>query len=326
MSISARKMSDNGDLPAVMAIVGPTASGKSALAAAVAATVGGEIVNADSMQCYRGMDIGTAKPSAAERSALPHHLFDIVAPDEDFTAAAYSRLAREVIRDIHSRGKIPVVVGGTGLYIRALLSGLAESPGADNLAREEYTGIAERDGNEALHRLLCAVDPLAAARIHPNNRVRIIRALEVFRQTGRSITEFQQQHRFGLQWCNYLKIAISVDRKLLYERIDQRVDRMIIEGLVAEVEALLAAGYPASLKSLSAIGYREVCAFLAGSQSLPETVELIKRNSRRYAKRQLTWFNNENDVLWFSQPLVFEDIMKVIDEFLSLDISHRPGC
>lgn len=312
----------NRERPAAVVIVGPTASGKSDLAMRLAERFGGEIVNADSMQCYRGMDIGTAKPSLAERQALPHHLFDIVDPDEAFTAADYSSLARAAITGISCRGKVPIVVGGTGLYIRALLAGLAESPGADHRAREEYRLLAERDGNEALHAVLCRLDPLAAARIHPNNRVRIIRALEVFGQTGRSITEFQQQHGFTTKWCNYLKIGVTAERSLLYEQIEQRVEQMIARGLVAEVEALLAAGYHAGLKSMAAIGYREVCAHLAGSRSLAETVELIKRNTRRYAKRQLTWFNSEADVTWFRQPLVIADVSGTVREFLLRSVTE----
>lgn len=302
--------------PTVVVIVGPTASGKSDLALRLAERFAGEIVNADSMQCYRGMDIGTAKPSVVERQALPHHLFDIVAPDEEFTAADYSRLARGVIAGIAARGRLPIVVGGTGLYVRALLSGLAESPGADHQAREEYRLLAEREGNAALHAVLQRLDPLAAGRIHPNNRVRVIRALEVFGQTGCSITEFQQQHGFRPRWCRYLKIGLTAERDRLYEQIDRRVERMIAQGLVAEVEALTAAGYHAGLKSMAAIGYREVGTYLAGGASLAETTELIKRNTRRYAKRQLTWFNGEDDIVWFSQPLEFDQVTTMVSDFL----------
>lgn len=305
-----------GGEPTVVVIVGPTATGKSDLALRLAERFAGEIVNADSMQCYRGMDIGTAKPSVAERQALPHHLFDIVAPDEEFTAADFCRLAREAIVTITARGRLPIVVGGTGLYVRALLAGLAESPGADHQAREEYRLLAERDGNAALHALLQRIDPQAATRIHPNNRVRIIRALEVFGQTGRSITEFQQQHGFKPRWCRYLKIGLTAERSRLYEQIDRRVERMIDQGLVAEVEALAAAGYHGGLKSMAAIGYREVCAYLAGGASLAETIELIKRNTRRYAKRQLTWFNGEDDIVWFSQPLELDQVTTVVRDFL----------
>ena len=306
-----------GNIPQVIVVVGPTASGKSDLAARVARAFAGEIINADSMQVYRGMDIGTAKPSNDAMAAIPHHLFDIVDPDEDFTAAEYARRARLAVLDICSRGKMPVIVGGTGLYIRALLSGLAESPGGDADVREEYRQYALANGNESLHRLLCAVDPLAGARLHANNRVRVIRALEVIRLTGKSIVTFQQEHSFALKWCNYLKIGINVERSELYRRINLRVEQMISEGLVAEVQALLTAGYMREAKSISAIGYREICAHLAGEITLAEAVSLIKRNTRHYAKRQLTWFNNEDDISWFSCPLEIDKVDKAVKGFLN---------
>jgi tRNA dimethylallyltransferase len=307
---------DGENIPRVIVVAGPTASGKSELASWVAGFFGGEIINADSMQVYRGMDIGTAKPSNEAMAAIPHHLFDIVAPDEDFTAAEYVRLARQTVLDISARGKIPVVAGGTGLYIRALLSGLAEAPGCDEALREEYLQYALANGNEALHKLLCSIDPLAGARLHANNRVRVVRALEVFKLTGRSIVEFQQEHSFALKWCNYLKIGIQVERSELYRRINQRVERMMSEGLLAEVQALLAAGYLPETKSLSAIGYREICSHLAGEITLAEAVSLIKRNTRHYAKRQLTWFNNEDDISWFGCPVEIDKVDKAVKGFL----------
>lgn len=309
-------MPSENDIPKVIVVVGPTCSGKSDLAESVAEFSSGEIVNADSMQIYRGLDIGTAKPAAGSMSAIPHHLFDIVDPAENFTAAEYVRRAREVILEINSRKRIPVVVGGTGLYIRAMLSGLAESPGGDNAVREEYAEYAAANGNEALHALLSSVDPLAGARLHANNRVRVIRALEVFRLTGRSIVEFQQEHSFTLKWCNYLKIGINVERDELYRRINMRVDGMISAGLVDEVRTLLAAGYRPELKSMSAIGYREICSYLAGDVALPDAIELIKRNTRHYAKRQLTWFNSEDDVNWFSCPAEIDKVEESVKDFL----------
>lgn len=304
------------NLPAVVVIVGPTGSGKSGLAEQVAQICQGEIVNADSMQVYRGLDIGTAKPSWESMQNIPHHLFDIIEPDEEFTAADYSRTAKEIILEIGSRGKTAVVAGGTGLYIRALLSGLVDAPGADHAARTEYNEIADRYGNEQLLEVLRKVDPQAAARIHPNNRVRIIRALEVFRQTGRTISGFQDEHGFTLKWCNSLKIGIDVERSELYGRINARVDQMIAAGFVAEVESLLSQGYSPELKSLSSIGYREICDYLAGRQTLSAAIELIKQSSRRYAKRQLTWFKSDPEVKWFKFPLVFEEVSACVTEFL----------
>ena len=298
-------------------IVGATASGKSALAMLVADRFGGEIVNADSMQVYRRMDIGTAKPTKTEMEQIPHHLFDIVSPDVNFTAAAYSERARATIFEISSRGKLPVVVGGTGLYIRALFSGLVESPEGDASLREEYSRFAHVNGNAALHRLLQGFDPVAAELIHPNNRVRVIRALEVFRLTGRSIVEMQQQHSFALKWCNYLKIGINVERNELYKRINCRVDRMMEDGFVEEVRGLLSDGYLPELKAMSSIGYREICSFLAGELDLPEVVRLIRRNTRHYAKRQITWFKGEDDVIWFDDPVNSSELFNFIEKRVS---------
>lgn len=302
--------------PAVIVITGPTASGKSDLAFKVAEKFDGEIINADSMQVYKGMDIGTAKPSEELMLRIPHHLFNIADPDEEFTAADYSRVGMEVIHGISSRGKTAVVAGGTGLYIRALLSGLADVPGADNAARAEYNEIADRYGNEHLLECLMRVDPEAASRIHPNNRVRIIRALEVFNQAGRTISEIQHEHRFTLKWCNHLKIGINVERNELYDRINSRVDQMIAEGLVAEVESLLSLGYSQRLKSLSSIGYKEICDYLSGRQTLSEAVALIKQSTRRYAKRQVTWFKNDPEMKWFKFPLIYGDIYDCVADFL----------
>jgi tRNA dimethylallyltransferase len=309
----------DGKQPEIVVIIGPTASGKSELAVRLAESFDGEIVNADSMQVYRGLNIGTAKPSKESMQNIPHHLFDIIEPGENFTAADYSRAAKEIILEICSRGKTAFVVGGTGLYIRALLSGLLDAPGADCAARAEYNEIADRFGNEQLLEVLRKVDPESAARIHPNNRVRIIRALEVFQQTGKTISSFQDEHRFMLKWCNSLKIGINVERKELYGRINSRVDRMISEGLVEEVESLLCKGYSPALKSLSSIGYREICDYLAGRNTLSEAIGLIKQNSRRYAKRQLTWFKNDPEMVWFESPLIFESVSVCVKKFLDSD-------
>ena len=304
--------------PLVVVIAGPTASGKSELAERLAVRFDGEIVNADSLQVYRGLDIGTAKPSPEALNRIRHHLFNIVDPDEDFTAASYCRLGRETVLDISRRGKTPVVAGGTGLYIKALISGLVEAPGADFFARSEYNKTADRFGNSELFEELRKVDPETASRIHPNNRVRIIRALEVFRQTGKSLSVFQDEHGFMLKWCNSLKIGINVERSELYRRINARVDLMVAAGLVEEVESLLSMGYSPALKSLSSIGYWEICDFLAGNGTFPEAVELIKQNSRRYAKRQLTWFKNDPEMIWFESPLIFESVFARVAEFLEV--------
>jgi tRNA dimethylallyltransferase len=301
----------------VVIVGGPTASGKSELAVRIAERFDGEVVNADSMQCYRGLDIGTAKPSLDLLKRVPHHLLGVVDPEVNFTAANYQEEARRIAAEIHARGRLPVLVGGTGLYIKAFLSGLADSPGADASVRDEFNRVAEREGNSKLLEILRKVDPVSAARIHPNNRVRIIRALEVYRQTGRSISELQGEHGFLLKWCDSLKLGINVDRVILYERINDRVDRMIDAGLVEEVESLLSLGYSPALKSLSSIGYREICDFLSGNRTISEAVGLIKQNSRRYAKRQLTWFKNDPEMNWFESPLKIESIFALVAEFLN---------
>lgn len=296
------------DTPAVILVTGATASGKSDLAEKIADIFCGEIVNADSMQVYRKLDIGTAKPSKESMARMPHHLFDIVEPDEEFTVADYSIAGRDAINSIITRGRQPVVVGGTGLYTRALFSGLADVPGADLQARSEFNELADLHGNDYLHGLLRSVDPVAASRIHPNNRVRIIRALEVFNCSGRTISDLQQEHGFMQSWCRTVKIAIDVDRDELYERINRRVDLMIDGGLVGEVRSLLSMGYSSDLKALSSIGYKEICSHLSGSMTLAESVNLIKVHSRRYAKRQLTWFKNDAEIKWFKMPINFDEI------------------
>lgn len=289
-------------------IQGPTASGKSELALRLAAQFGGEVVNADSMQVYRRMDIGTAKPSRDQRERVRHHLIDIVEPDEPFSAADFCSRADAAIADIHARGKRIFLVGGTGLYIKTLTRGLVDSPGGDEKVRSELEEAARREGLEALHRRLAAVDPASAARLHPNDRIRIVRALEVYLQTGRPLSEWQDAHRFSEDRYDCLTLAISVERELLYRRIEERVDRMLDEGLVEEVKGLVAAGFAPTLKSMGAIGYKEICAHLAGECTLVEAVELIKKNTRNYAKRQMTWFRKSPEIIWVEYPGKFDSI------------------
>lgn len=296
-------------------VQGPTASGKSALALELAERIGGEIVNADSMQVYRGMDIGTAKPSQEERRRVPHHLYDIVDPKVNFTAADFREHASRAIADIERRGKRVILVGGTGLYIRILTQGLVASPGGDDNIRRELEDQAHGEGLESLHRRLAAVDPVAAARLHPNDGVRIVRALEVFLLTGRPLSVFQEAHRFADEPYRCLKLGITVERELLYRRVEERVDRMIAEGLVEEVRGLLSAGYPATLKAMGSIGYREICAYLAGEFSLDEAVRLIKQNTRQYAKRQMTWFRRDSEIIWVEYPGKFDSILSTVMGF-----------
>jgi len=316
MDIVAEKMIRYSGQQKIILIVGPTASGKSEFAVRLAERISGEIVNADSMQFYTGMEIGTARPSAELLSRVPHHLFGIVTPDINFTAADYIVAAGEIITDICHRGNVPLVVGGTGLYVRALLCGLAESPPADDEFRAAMTRYTDNFGPHALHEKLTFVDPATADRLHVNDSLRIIRALEVFYQTGRRLSSVQEAHGFLENRYDALKIGLEVERSLLYERIEKRVDEMIAIGLVDEVESLLSMGYSPEIKALGAIGYREICDYLCGTLTLPEAISLIKRNTRHYAKRQLTWFKKDPAIIWFEYPESFAKISGIACDFI----------
>jgi len=299
----------------VVAVVGPTGVGKSALAVEIAERFQGEVVNFDSVQVYRGLDIGAAKPSPEERSRVPHHLFDILEPWEEFNAAAYAQRAERVIREIVARGQLPVLVGGTGLYLKALLHGLfpVEVP---RKLREELRQRLEREGLESLYAELLRVDPQAAQRIHPHDRVRILRALEVFYATGKPFSELAREHAFQEQRFRALKIGLYLPRAELYRRLEERVEKMLAQGLLEEVQGLLARGLSPGLKPLQAIGYRHMIAYLQGRMSLQEAVRLMKRDTRRYAKRQLTWFRADPEVHWF-HPEEKEKIFQLINQFLT---------
>ena len=284
--------------PRLICIVGPTGVGKTAMALELACRWGGEIVSADSMQVYRHMDIGTAKPTPEERGRIPHHLLDVVDPDEPFDASRYIELAHKVIDRLQWQGKPVFVVGGTGLYIRALLGGLIDGPGADEALRRELKQEMNNRGKAHLYGRLRTRDPRAADRIDPHDGVRIIRALEVLELTGRSIVEHQQEHRFLDATYAALRIGLRLDRGLLNDRIDRRAERMIADGFAEEVRRLLDMGWGESLKSMQSLGYRQMIDCLAGRQSLEQAVGLIKRDTRRYAKRQMTWFAADRDVGW----------------------------
>jgi len=299
----------------ILILCGPTASGKSALALQLAHTLDAEIINADSMQVYRKLDIGTAKPSPDQQVEIRHHLLDVVEPDQQFSAADFTIAADAAIRDIVCRGKRVIVVGGTGLYIRALIHGLVDSPSGEGELRKALQNEAAEAGNEAMLEQLRLVDPELAAILHPNNLVRIIRALEVYRLTGIPLSRYQQEHAFAGLRYDTLQLGISVDRGRLYERIDRRVEQMLAAGLLEEVRGLLAAGYGRDLKPMRSIGYKEAVAWLAGELSAEEACCLIKRNTRRYAKRQLTWFKSDPATLWFEYPDNSDTITKHAIEF-----------
>lgn len=283
--------------PKIIAVVGPTASGKSALAVDIALRFGGEVVSADSMQVYRHMDIGTAKPAVEEMRGIPHHMIDVVDPDEEFSAADFREMASVVIDHIQKRGKVAIVAGGTGLYIRALIRGLADTPKGDPLMREELKMEAEEYGREFLHEKLKRIDPVAAENIHANNVVRVIRAIEVAMLADRKLSEVHERHGFGESPYDVMMLGIDMERALLCKRIEERVDRMIGTGLKGEVERLLEMGYDRNLKPMRGVGYKEMCAHILDAIPIDRAVELIKRDSRRYAKRQMTWFRKE-DVRW----------------------------
>lgn len=299
----------------ILIICGPTASGKSDLALRLAKVLDAEIVNADSMQVYRQLDIGTAKPSIVQQAEIRHHLIDVIDPDQSFSAADFSFAADAAIRDIVSRGKRIVVVGGTGLYIRALVNGLVDSPSGEGELRQALQEEAKTVGNLAMLEQLRLVDPELACTLHPNNLVRIIRALEVYRLTGIPLSRYQSAHAFTGSRYRTLQIGISVERAMLYERIEERVEQMLAAGLMEEVRGLLSAGFGRDLKSMRSIGYKESVAHLCGELSAEDAISLIKRNTRHYAKRQLTWFRADPDILWFEYPEKFGTIAKHAIEF-----------
>jgi tRNA dimethylallyltransferase len=283
--------------PLLIAIVGPTASGKSALGMRLALEHGGEIVSCDSLQVYRGLDVGSAKPTPAERDRVAHHLIDVVDPDEVFTAAEYARQARRALADIRARGRLPLAVGGSGLYLRAVLSGLFEGPSRDEALRRRLERLAERYGDARLHRLLRGVDPEAATRIEVRDRRRVVRALEVFHATGRPLT---QHHRAGaepLAGFDVRLLGLEPSRETLRRAVEARTDRMLAGGLVAEVRALLAR-YPADLPPLRAIGYRQAVAVVEGRAQVDEARRDMVKETMRYAKRQMTWFRHQARVTW----------------------------
>ncbi len=298
--------------PPIILLGGPTGVGKTALALDLAHRLQTEIINADSMQVYRFMDIGTAKPTAQERLSVPHHLLDVVNPDDPFDAALYAEMARSIVAALHGQGKIPLVVGGTGLYMKALTRGIC--PGAPSSLEERSRLLCELDerGITALHEELKEVDPLLGGKIHPNDRQRTLRALEVFRVTGLPLSHWQELHRF--RECRYetIKIVLNRDRQELYRRIDRRVHTMMNEGLLNEVEGLLRMGFGPDLKSMQSLGYSQLARHLSGECSLDEAVSEIQRETRRYAKRQLTWFRGDIDFQWFHP----DEPEKVVDHLI----------
>ena len=283
----------------VVAVVGPTATGKTALALGIAERLDGEIVNADALQAYRGMDIGTAKPTVEERARVPHHLIDVLDPEERYSAGEFARRAREAIGEIRARGRRPLVVGGSGLYQRALFEGLAPVPPGDPAVRRSLRERLAAEGLEALRAELAAVDPPTAARLAPGDGQRVLRALEVARVTGVPLSTWIERQPLPRERLPAIHVGLTLPRPVLYDAIARRATRMVEEGWVGEVERLLAAGVTPDAPGFQAIGYRQIARHVAGETTLAEAVEETVRATRRYAKRQLTWFRKEPHVTWF---------------------------
>ncbi len=301
--------------PPLLAILGPTAAGKSALAVTLAVRLGGEVVNYDSVQVYRGFDVGTGKVPRNERLGIPHHLLDLAEPEEDFTAGDFRRHAEAALAGVRLRGGLPILVGGTGLYLRALLLGLFEGPPRSETLRERLRALARRRSREFLHRLLARLDPSAAARIHFRDTQKIIRAVEVCVLARRPVSALQAQGRSGLRDFRVIKIGLAPERVALAERINSRVTRMFEGGLLEETRmALKSARDPRRVKPLGALGYRQACAVLQNEMSLQEAIGSTQAATRQYAKRQMTWFRRESGVEWFSgfgdDPAVQEEVLK----------------
>ncbi len=302
----------------LIAVVGPTASGKTALAIEIAKKLSGEVISADSMQIYEGMDIGTAKPKASERCGVPHHMIDIVKPSTRFSVADFVKMARECIDDCHRRKVVPILAGGTGLYVDSVLNNIEFGEfGEDPSFREEMQRLATKEGNVAVHQILLEKDKKAAEKIHPNNLRRVIRALEVCHITGKTFTVVNEESRRESVY-DALILGIEVDREVLYERIDRRVDIMMEEGLIDEVKVLWKSGLSKDTTAMQAIGYKEIVEYLDGKTELCQAVEKIKQESRRYAKRQLTWFRRNSDIKWVTpqDSIKKTEILRQCSEFL----------
>lgn len=299
-------------------LTGPTAVGKTKASIGLAKAVDGEIISADSMQVYRHMDIGSAKIKPEEMEGIPHHLIDVLEPDDEFHVVKFQQLAKKAMREIWERGHIPIVTGGTGFYIQALLYDIDfDENEKEDACRKELEAYAKEHGAEALHEKLAFVDPASAEMIHPNNIKRVIRALEFYEQTGKRISEHNETQRQRESPYAFAYFVLTDDRAHLYERINRRVDQMIEEGLVNEVQALKDKGYTKQLVSMQGLGYKEILDYLDGSCTLEEAIYTIKRDTRHFAKRQLTWFKRERDVIWINKQSFGYDAEQILDEMLS---------
>ena len=314
---------ETGKKPLII-LTGPTAVGKTQLSVALAKAVGGEIISADSMQVYRGMDIGSAKISQKEMEGVPHHLIDVLDPREECNVVRFQSMAMEAMEQIYAREHIPVIVGGTGFYIQALLYGIdftqPEEEGKEGGYRKSLERLAEEKGSQYLYDLLKEQDPEYAAENHPNNQKRVIRALEYIHLTGRTFSSYNQEQRERESSYRSVYFVLTMDREQLYERINLRVDQMLAQGLLAEVEKLQAMGCRKGMTSMQGLGYKEMLDYLEGKLTFEQAAELLKRDTRRFAKRQLTWFRRERDVIWLekekyaSQEELLKEMLERIEQ------------
>ncbi len=305
-------------------LTGPTAVGKTALSVELAKALDGEIISADSMQVYKHMDIGSAKITAEEMQGIPHHLIDVLEPEEEFNVARFQTMAKAAMDNIRAKGKTPIVAGGTGFYIQALLYDIDFKENQEqSLIRTELEALGEAHGNEYLHQMLAAIDPDSATAIHANNRKRVIRAIEYFRITGQPISAHNQEERAKQSPYRFFYYVLNCDRALLYERIEQRIDQMMEQGLVDEVNRLREAGCTRGMVSMQGLGYKEILDYLDGRCSLDEAVYILKRDTRHFAKRQLTWFKRERDVRWLNLEDFNHDRQAVLSHILNEIRSHN---
>ena len=303
----------------LVVLTGPTAVGKTKLSIALAKALGGEIISADSMQVYKHMDIGSAKITEKEMDGVPHHLIDVLSPFEEFHIVRFQELAKKAVEDIYSRGRIPVFVGGTGFYIQAVTKDIDFTEGEeDKEYREELSRLAAEKGNEFLHEMLRNIDPKSAEEIHANNVKRVIRALEFYKENGFPISQHNEEQKQNETPYNLAYFVLNAPRELLYERIDRRVDEMMENGLMEEVQKLKDMGCRRDMTSMQGLGYKEILSFLDGEVPLEEAVRILKRDTRHFAKRQLTWFRRESDVIWLDKDKFSFDEEKILEYMLSV--------
>ena len=304
--------------PPLVIVAGPTAAGKTSISIGLAKAINGSVVSADSVQVYRHMDIGSAKITPQEMEGIPHYLIDVLDPSEPFDVTAFQEMAKEAFREIYSQGRVPILVGGTGFYIQAVLRDVAfEEEGEDHSYREFLEKQMEAGREQVLFGKLVKIDPASAKIIHPHNHKRVVRALEFYHNNGYPISLHNAQQHQKKPPYTYTFFVLSQDRHQLYGRIEKRVDLMLQEGLVDEVKGLIAMGYGPQLSSMQSLGYHEICGYLAGNYSLEEAAYLIKRNTRHFAKRQLTWFRRQDDVVWLDKGS-FRDESELLNKMLEI--------